>query len=47
MVIDYMKVLFKLTSKKEPLTRKEEDKTIKLIKWYNKHQRLINQELNK
>lgn len=47
MVIDYMEVLFKLASKKEPLTRKEEDKMIKLIKWYNKHQGLINQELNK
>ena len=47
MVIDYMEVLFKLTSKKEPLTRKEEDKMIKLIEWYNKHQGLINQELNK
>lgn len=47
MVIDYMEVLFKLTSKKEPLTRKEEDKMIKLIQWYNKHQELINQELNK
>ena len=42
-----MEVLFKLTSKKEPLTRKEEDKMIKLIEWYNEHQRLINQELNK
>ena len=47
MIIDYMEVLFKLTSKKEPLTRKEEDKMIKLIEWYNKNQRLINQELNK
>ena len=47
MVIDYMEVLFKLTSKKEPLTREEEDKMIMLIDWYNKHQRLINQELNK
>ena len=47
MIIDYMEVLFKLTSKKEPLTRKEEDKMIKLIEWYNKHQELINQELNK
>ena len=47
MVIDYMEVLFKLTSKKEPLTREEEDKMTKLIEWYNKHQRLINQELNK
>ena len=47
MVIDYMEVLFKLTSKKEPLTREEEDKMIKLIQWYNKHQELINQELNK
>ena len=47
MVIDYMKVIFKLTSKKEPLTREEEDKMIKLIQWYNKHQELINQELNK
>ena len=47
MVIDYMKVLYKLTSKKEPLTREEEDKMIKLIEWYNKHQRLTNQELNK
>ena len=47
MIIDYMEVLFKLTSKKEPLTRKEEDKMIKLIEWYNKQQRLINQELNK
>lgn len=47
MVIDYMKVLLKLTSKKEPLTRKEEDKMIKLIQWYNKHNELINQELNK
>ena len=47
MIIDYMEVLYKLTSKKEPLTRKEEDKMIKLIEWYNKHQELINQELNK
>ena len=47
MVIDYMKLIYKLTSKKEPLTRKEEDKMIKLIQWYNKHQELINQELNK
>ena len=47
MIIDYMEVLFKLTSKKEPLTRKAEDKMIKLIEWNNKHQRLINQELNK
>ena len=37
MVIDYMEVLSKLTSKKEPLTRKEEDKMIKLIEWYKKH----------
>ena len=42
-----MKVLYKLASKKEPLTREEEDKMIKLIKWYNKHQELTNQELNK
>ena len=47
MVIDYMKVLYILASKKEPLTREEEDKMIKLIQWYNKHQGLINQELNK
>lgn len=47
MVIDYMKVLYKLASKKEPLTREEEDKMIKLIQWYNKHQGLTNQELNK
>lgn len=47
MVIDYMEVLFKLTSKKEPLIRKEENKMIKLIEWYIKHQKLINQELNK
>lgn len=47
MVIDYMKILYKLASKKEPLTREEEDKMIKLIEWYNKHQELINQELNK
>ena len=47
MVIDYMKILYKLASKKEPLTREEEDKMIKLIQWYNKHQELINQELNK
>lgn len=47
MVIDYMKLIYKLTSKKEPLTRKEEDKMIKLIQWYNKHNELINQELNK
>lgn len=47
MIIDYMEVLYKLTSKKEPLTRKEEDKFIKLIEWYGKHQDLINQELNK
>ena len=37
MVIDYMEVLSKLASKKEPLTRKEEDKFIKLMEWYNKH----------
>ena len=37
MVIDYMEVLSELTSKKEPLTRKEEDKMIKLIEWYKKH----------
>lgn len=43
MVIDYMKVLYKLASKKEPLTREEEDKMIKLIQWYNKHQELTNQ----
>ena len=42
-----MKVLYKLASKKEPLAREEEDKMIKLIQWYNKHQGLINQELNK
>ena len=42
-----MKVLYKLASKKEPLTREEEDKMIKLIQWYNKHQELTNQELNK
>ena len=47
MVIDYMKVLYKLASKKEALTREEEDKMIKLIQWYNKHQELTNQELNK
>ena len=47
MIIDYIEVLFKLTSKKEPLTRKEEDKMIKLIEWYNKQHPLINQELNK
>lgn len=47
MIIDYMEVLYKLASKKEPLTREEEDKMIKLIQWYNKHQGLINQELNK
>ena len=47
MVIDYMKILYKLASKKEPLTREEEDKMIKLIQWYNKHQELTNQELNK
>ena len=37
MIIDYMEVLSELTSKKEPLTRKEEDKMIKLIEWYKKH----------
>ena len=47
MVIDYKKVLFKLTSKKEPLTRKEEDKMIKLIEWYNKHLVSFNELLNK
>ena len=47
MIINYMKVLYKLASKKEPLTREEEDKMIKLIQWYNKHQELTNQELNK
>ena len=47
MVIDYMEVLFKLTSKKEPLTRKEEDKMIKLIDWYNKHLVSFNKILNK
>ena len=47
MVIDYKKVLFKLTSKKEPLTREEEDKMIKLIEWYNKHLVSFNKLLNK
>ena len=47
LIIDYKKVLFKLTSKKEPLTRKEEDKMIKLIEWYNKHLVSFNKLLNK
>ena len=47
LIIDYKKVLFKLTSKKEPLTRKEEDKMIKLIEWYNKHLVSFNELLNK
>ena len=47
MIIDYMEVLFKLTSKKEPLTRKEEDKMIKLIEWYNNHIVSFNKLLNK
>lgn len=37
MIIDYMEILHKLASKKEPLTRKEEDTFIKLMEWYNKH----------